>query len=71
MWHYYQNIVCPTRLKDNCEANYNGASGGMGVADMKNNFHRFLLWYVNFLCADLKALVLSICKVYGLLCLSV
>jgi hypothetical protein len=47
--------MCQTKLKDNCEANYNGASGGMGVASMKKNFHRFLLWYVNFLSADLKA----------------
>jgi hypothetical protein len=55
-WQYYQNIVmCPTKLKDNCDAIYNGASGGMGFAGMKKNFHRFLLWYVNFLCLDLKA----------------
>jgi hypothetical protein len=31
-----------------------GASGGMDVAGMKKNF-RFQLWYVSFLCDDLKA----------------
>lgn len=45
--------MCPTKLKDNCEANYSGASGGMDGAGMKKNF-RFQLWYVSSLCDNLK-----------------